>query len=192
MTRLPRSFFARNTARVAKEMLGAILVSRHDDELLRGRVVEVEAYYGEDDPPSHASSGKTGRSRIMWEEPGISYVYLIYGIHLMFNAVTELAGKPGAVLVRAVEPLEGLRVMRENRNRSSPVELASGPGKLTEAFGIGREANGEDLINSEKLWFEEGKVYGDNHIESSGRIGVSRDVKEPLRFYLPDNRFVSG
>ena len=191
MVRLNRGFFARDTALVARKLLGSQLVRVLNGDLLKGRIVETEAYYGEEDPPSHASSGRTGRSRIMWGEPGLAYVYLIYGIHLMFNVVTESSGVPGAVLIRGVEPLQGIELMQRRRDGVSVESLADGPGKLTEAFGIGKAENGEDLAESDELWLEEGEVVSGDDIESSGRIGVSRGKEEELRFYLTDSKFVS-
>jgi len=191
MARLSRGFFARDTALVARNLLGSELVRVLDGDVLKGRIVETEAYYGEEDPPSHASSGRTGRSRIMWDEPGLAYVYLIYGIHLMFNVVTESSGVPGAVLVRGVEPLEGIGGMKERRDGAPVESVADGPGKLTEAFGIGKTENGEDLVESGELWLEEGKVVAGDDIESSGRIGISRGKEEEFRFYLAGSKFVS-
>ncbi|MBS3791463.1 MAG: DNA-3-methyladenine glycosylase [Candidatus Bipolaricaulota bacterium] len=191
MNKLIRSFFARDTAEVARDLLGKDLVRNLEPDLLRGKIVETEAYYGEGDPPSHASSGRTGRSKIMWEKPGIAYVYLIYGVHLMFNVVTESSGKPGAVLIRALEPLEGLDMLESNRGGAGTGDLTDGPGKLTQAFGIGQEKNGVDLVESDELWISMGKSREGNRVESSGRIGVSRGKEEQLRFYLVDNGFVS-
>ncbi|MCF7876316.1 DNA-3-methyladenine glycosylase [Candidatus Bipolaricaulota bacterium] len=190
--RLDRDFFERDTAAVARDLLGNFLVRINGDELLRGRIVETEAYYGEGDPPSHASSGKTSRSKIMWEKPGLAYVYLVYGIHYMFNVVCEPEGKPGAVLVRGVEPEEGIEMMVSNREGAEIRQLTNGPGKLTEAFAIDREENGLDLIKSEELWLEEGSVNGTSKVETSGRIGISRGKKEQLRYFFQDNPFVSG
>lgn len=191
MAELTRSFFARDTALVARELLGVDLVRRNEDGLLKGKIVETEAYYGEGDPPSHASSGRTGRSKIMWDKPGLAYVYLIYGIHIMLNVVTEPEGTPGAVLIRAVEPLEGLSEMEENRGGVDKDELTDGPGKLTRAFRIGMDMNDEDLLNSGKLWLSRGNDIEENQIDTSGRIGVSQGKEEQLRFFLTGNRFVS-
>ncbi len=191
MKRLSRDFFNRDTAEVAQDLLGKDLVRKLDDETLRGKIVETEAYYGEGDPPSHASSGKTPRSEIMWGKPGLVYVYLVYGIHLMFNVVTEAKESPGATLIRAVEPLSGLERMHENRGVTEKKKLANGPGKLTETFGIDRVENGLDLTESEVLWIESGSDGDFGEIETSGRIGVSKGKEEQLRFYLAGNRYVS-
>ncbi len=191
MERLTRSFFARDSARVAEDLLGTLLVRIWNSHRLEGKVVETEAYYGEKDPPSHAASGKTERSRIMWSRPGLAYVYLIYGIHSMFNVVTEKSDLPGAVLIRAVEPLKGLKAMRKNRGRASRRELASGPGKLTEAFGIGKEENGVDLTDSRYLWFAGEKDLEPERIRTTERIGVSEAREKKLRFLIPDSDFTS-
>lgn len=190
MQRLSRDFFNRDTSEVARGLLGKHVVRELGDDTLRGRIVEAEAYYGEGDPPSHASSGKTPRSEIMWKKPGLVYVYLVYGIHLMFNVVTEAKGNPGATLVRAVEPLSGLERMRKNRGVTEKEKLANGPGKLTESFGIDRGENGLDLTESDVLWIESGSDGDFREIETSGRIGVSEGKEEQLRFYLAGNRYV--
>ncbi|MFW6104944.1 MAG: DNA-3-methyladenine glycosylase [Candidatus Bipolaricaulota bacterium] len=191
MKRLGRDFFGRDTAEVARDLLGKHLIRKLECDFLRGKIVETEAYYGKEDPPSHASGGKTPRSEVMWGKPGMVYVYLVYGVHLMFNVVTEPRGRPGAVLVRSVEPLEGLEIMVDNRDRCGMTELTNGPGKLTEAFGIDREENGLDLIESEVLWMEDGPNIDSGEIKTSGRIGVSEGKEEQLRFYLTNNKFVS-
>jgi len=189
---LTQDFFERDTVTVSRDLLGRRLVRVLDDgSHLSGRIVETEAYYGEGDPPSHASSGRTGRSKIMWDKPGLAYVYLIYGIHIMLNVVTEPEGTPGAVLIRAVEPLEGLSEMEENRGGVDKDELTDGPGKLTRAFRIGMDMNDEDLLNSGKLWLSRGNDIEENQIDTSGRIGVSQGKEEQLRFFLTGNRFVS-
>ncbi|MEF8725885.1 MAG: DNA-3-methyladenine glycosylase [Candidatus Bipolaricaulota bacterium] len=191
MKRLGRDFFGRDTAEVARDLLGKHLIRKLEGDFLRGKVVEAEAYYGEEDPPSHASGGKTPRSEVMWGKPGLVYVYLVYGIHLMFNVVTEPRGRPGAVLVRSVEPLEGLERMVDNRDRCETTELTNGPGKLTEAFGINREEKRLDLIESKVLWMEDGPNIDSGKIKTSGRIGVSEGKEGQLRFYLANSKFVS-
>jgi DNA-3-methyladenine glycosylase len=188
---LGEDFFARDTARVARDLIGARLVRVVGNSALEGKVVETEAYYGEGDPPSHASSGRTARSEIMWRKPGLAYVYLIYGMYFMFNVVTESRGSPGAVLIRAVEPLEGLDSMEKNRGGISGKDLTNGPGKLAQAFKIDRGLNGEDVVNSEQIWFLARGNPNPNNIETSRRIGVSEGKEEELRFYLAGNEYVS-
>ncbi|MFP4136707.1 MAG: DNA-3-methyladenine glycosylase [Candidatus Acetothermia bacterium] len=189
--RLSREFFRRDTATVAKDLLGKELIRVIGDRLLRGKVVETEAYYGKSDPPSHASSGRTPRSEIMWKEPGLVYVYLVYGIHMMFNVVTEPKDSPGAVLFRAVEPIEGVEYMVKGRGVNAVEDLADGPGKLTEAFRIGKEENGLDLTESEELWLIASDAQEGGEIVESTRIGVSEGKEKKLRFYLEGNQFVS-
>ena len=191
MTGLGEDFFARDTARVARDLLGARLVRVVGNSVLEGKVVETEAYYGEGDPPSHASSGRTARSEIMWRKPGLAYVYLIYGMYFMFNVVTESRGSPGAVLIRAVEPLEGLDSMEKNRGGISGADLTNGPGKLAQAFEIDRGLNGEDVVNSDQILFLARGNPNPNNIETSRRIGVSEGKEEELRFYLAGNEYVS-
>lgn len=172
-------------------MLGTVLSRREGNEVLAGRIVETEAYFGQDDPPSHASAGRTRRSETMWKRPGLVYVYLVYGVHYMFNVVTERDRVPGAVLIRAVEPTTGTRRMMENRGKGSTGGLTDGPGKLTEALGITLEENELDLVNSAELWIEGGKTVEDSRIERSTRIGVSTGKEEKLRFYVRGNDHVS-
>ncbi len=189
--RLLPEFFSRDTATVARDLLGKELVREVDDRRLRGKVVETEAYYGAGDPPSHASNGRTPRSEIMWGRPGLVYVYLVYGIHMMFNVVTEPENSPGAVLFRAVEPLEGVDFMAGARGVEKAGELTNGPGKLTEAFRIGKEENGLDITESEELGLVDRPDQEDLEIVTSTRIGISEGKEKELRFYLEGNRFVS-
>jgi DNA-3-methyladenine glycosylase len=186
---LQRTFYQRDTKKVAKELLGKILVREASNGIIKGKIVETEAYYGEEDPASHAYRGKTKRSEIMWGKPGIAYVYFIYGNHYLLNVVTEAEHKPGAVLIRAVEPTVGLELMKQRRNINNVRNLTNGPGKLTQAFGITIKDNGKDLTCGD-LWIEEGKV-SKLKIDSSKRIGVRRDKKENLRFYIKGNKFIS-
>lgn len=190
--RLTREFFDRDTATVAKELLGKELVRTFEGRRLGGKVVETEAYYGEGDPPSHASNGRTPRSEIMWGRPGLVYVYLVYGIHMMFNVVTEPKNTPGAVLFRAVEPNEGIDFMSENRGAEKKEDLTNGPGKLTKAFRIGKEKNGLDATESDELRILNRSGREDGEIVKSTRIGVSEGKDKKLRFYLEGNRFVSS
>jgi DNA-3-methyladenine glycosylase len=189
LARLRRTFFARYTPTVAKALLGCVLVRVVDGERLSGRIVETEAYRGSRDPASHAFRGLTGRNRVMFGEAGHSYVYFSYGNHWMLNLTTEKEGVPGAVLIRAIEPIEGIAIMKRRRGLSSVVDLASGPGKLTKAFAIDRGLNGEDLVRSRRLFVEAGKKSGT--VAVSSRVGISEGVKLQWRFYLEGSPFVS-
>ncbi|MDQ7844100.1 MAG: DNA-3-methyladenine glycosylase [Armatimonadota bacterium] len=185
---LPRSFFARSTLQVARGLLGHLLVHETPRGRLVGRIVEVEAYRGPRDPASHAFR-KTARSRIMWGTPGTAYVYFSYGNHYCLNVVTEREGTAGAVLLRALEPMEGLEIMRRRRRTADVRLLTSGPGRLTRAMGIGREHNGRDLTRP-PLYLAAGR-RGPVRIRAGPRIGIRRAVDRPWRFYLSGSPFVS-
>ncbi|MGA9363179.1 MAG: DNA-3-methyladenine glycosylase [Bacteroidota bacterium] len=191
---LPRSFYLRPTITVAKDLLGKYLVRRLQDRLLIGKIVEVEAYLGEKDPASHAYRGKTKRNEVMFMEGGHLYVYFTYGMHFCCNVVTEEEGKGRAVLLRAVEPLEGIEVMRKNRSfdadRKDHWNLTNGPAKLCEAFGIRREENGADLTKIE-LFLTEGNPVPRTVVGSSERIGIKNGKDKKWRFYVKGNLFVS-
>jgi DNA-3-methyladenine glycosylase len=187
---LPRSFYERDTAEVARALLGKILVHRTLEGVIAGRVVEVEAYYGKGDPASRASRRKTKLNEIMWGRGGKAFVYMVHA-RWLFNVITEREGVPGAVLIRALEPIEGLELMRRRRRIEIERELTSGPGKLTQAMGITREHHGLDLTDpSSRLVMMEGGVQR-FEIASSHRIGVSADLPRELRFYIRGNPHVS-
>ncbi|MDY6766535.1 MAG: DNA-3-methyladenine glycosylase [Candidatus Nanohaloarchaea archaeon] len=182
-------FFARDPDTVARDLLGRDLV--HDTGIeLCGRIVETEAYRGPDDPASHASGGRTDRNAPMFGEPGRAYIYISYGIHHMLNVVTGGTGSPSAVLLRAVEPLEGVERMQANRGVDARAELCSGPGKLCEAFGITKEHNKVDLTAGH-LRIEEGEQVPPERTVEDTRIGVSGGEDLKLRFFVGDSRFVS-
>ncbi len=186
---LPRSFFARPTLEVAPDLLGAFLVRMLPDGVrLVGRLVEVEAYLGPQDPASHAYR-RTARSAIMWGPPGIAYVYVTYGNHHCLNVVTEPEGTPGAVLLRAAEPLEGLEVMRRLRGVEEVKLLCSGPGRLTQAFAIDLSFNGADLTRSGSLYLAWGTPP--RRIRTTPRIGIRRARERPWRFVDPESPCLS-
>lgn len=202
---LPRSFYDRPTLTVARDLLGRVLARRTaDGTVLRGRIVEAEGYVGEEDKACHARAGRTPRTDVMYGPPGFAYVYLTYGMHHMLNVVTEAAGRPAAVLLRAVEPLEGIEWMaRARRNGSAALarnggpklhQLASGPGKLCQAYGLDLGHNRTDLLGSE-LWIEEGAPASGCRIATSARIGCETAKAPwdliPWRFYLEESRFVT-
>jgi len=186
---LPRSFYARDTKKVAKDLLGKMLVTKLAKGTIKGKIVETEAYYGEGDPASHAFRGRTERAKIMWTTPGTAYVYLIYGMYYLFNIVTEKKGKAGAVLIRALEPQEGIGLMKKMRKTDEMKNLTNGPGKLTQAFAITSKEHRQDLISG-SLIIEEGIKEG-FEITSAARIGVSAGGQAKLRFYIKGNEFVS-
>jgi DNA-3-methyladenine glycosylase len=192
--RLERDFYRRSTLTVARELLGQRLVRVVDDQRLSGLIVEVEAYIGEDDAACHAACGRTPRNEVMYGPPGHAYVYFIYGMYHCLNAVTEEEGFPAAVLIRALEPLEGLEIMRRHRPGRPDSELTNGPAKLCQALAISRDLNGVDLCTGEALFIEEGRRVDQGEIEASPRIGIQGDelARSVLwRFYLRGNEFVS-
>ena len=158
------------------------------------RIVEVEAYLGEKDPASHAYRGKTRRNEVMFLQGGHLYVYFTYGMHYCANVVTEEEGIGHAVLLRAVEPIEGIEAMMRNRKREVSGEdspaLSNGPAKLCQALAIGREQNGTDLAG-DTIFLTEGIDVARKSIRTSGRIGVSKGVRHPWRFYIHNNPWVS-
>jgi len=191
--KLDRSFYERPTLHVASDLIGKILVRRLNGRNLAGRIVETEAYVGPLDLACHASRGKTARTSIMFGPPGVSYVYMIYGVYFCLNAVTEADGFPAAVLIRAMEPLDNIPTMRALReNPEKDTALASGPGKLCRAMSIDKNLNAADL-SGRVLWIEDRKIET-GRIETSPRIGVdyAGEYKDrPWRFFERDNPHVS-
>jgi DNA-3-methyladenine glycosylase len=189
-TRLTRAFYERPTIEVARELLGQVVVSTSQLGRTAGRIVETEAYLGADDSASHAARLRTGRVEVMWGDPGVAYVYRSYGIHTMLNVVAKPRGAVGAVLIRAVEPLEGLDIMRSRRGVGDERLLCSGPGKLCQALGIGLDMHGTDLVRDEALWISPGEPAWD--VSTSGRIGISRATEHPWRYWITGNPCVSA
>jgi DNA-3-methyladenine glycosylase len=188
---LPAAFYARDTELVARELLGAVLECTVRGTRCRGRIVETEAYTGEDDLASHAAAGRTARTEVLYGPPGRAYVYFIYGMHWCVNAVTRRAGLPSAVLIRALEPLEGIPAMRRRRHGQPDRQLTNGPGKLCEALGItGPRFHGASLISS-PLRILEAKRIPDADVTVTRRIGISKAVEEPLRWIVDSNPYVS-
>jgi DNA-3-methyladenine glycosylase len=185
---LPRSFYARDTETIARGLVGKILVH----ERTAGRIVETEAYLGMDDLAAHASHGLTARTRVIFGPPGHAYVYLIYGMYECLNLVAEPDGTPGCVLIRAIEPLAGIEVMRRRRPAARRIEdLASGPGKLTLALGVTRRHYGADVTRG-ALTVRGLKSEPALEIAATARIGFTDPVDRPLRFVERGSRFVSG
>jgi DNA-3-methyladenine glycosylase len=188
---LPRAFYERETEIVAREMLGTVLECETDDGLASGTIVETEAYLGEHDLACHAAAGRTVRTEALYGPPGTSYVYFIYGMYWCFNAVTRSEGLPSAVLVRALEPLDGLAVMHKRRPRvRNDVELTNGPGKLCTALRIDGSMSGKSL-QRKPLLIREGQRVPDDNVEVTTRIGITRCADRPLRWLVRGNRFVS-
>jgi DNA-3-methyladenine glycosylase len=183
---LRRAFYNRPTVEVARDLLGKALAHDH----VSGIIVETEAYPGGDDLASHSAAGLTDRTRVIFGPPGHAYVYLSYGMHECFNIVAAPAGTPGCVLIRALEPLAGLAIMRARRPRAaSDRDLANGPGKLTQALAITRAHYGADLTRP-PLTVREGPPRA-LEIHVSPRIGITKCADLPLRFTIAGNRFVS-
>lgn len=186
---LPTEFYARDTAMVARELLGKRLVRILDGTTVVCEIVETEAYHGEGDAASHAANGPTPRSVVMFGPPGCAYVYFNYGVHHLLNVVTEAEGKAGAVLVRALEPVEGGEMMFKYRSAKSIKELCNGPGKLTQALDIDLRNNGQYLNKGDLI--VTGGSDEDIDIAVGPRIGISSGTELPFRFYIRDNPFVS-
>jgi DNA-3-methyladenine glycosylase len=188
---LPRAFYDRETELVARDMLGTVLECETEDGIASGVIVETEAYLGEHDLACHAAIGRTARTEHLYGPPGISYVYFIYGMYWCFNAVTREAGQPSAVLVRALEPLDGIALMHKRRPRiKSDIDLTNGPGKLCKALGITGRMTGKSL-QSKPLVIREGESVPDDQVEVTTRIGITKSADWPLRWIIRGNRFVS-
>jgi DNA-3-methyladenine glycosylase len=196
--RLPRDFYARPTLDVAADLIGKVLVHQTPAGRAAGRIVEAEAYIGEDDPACHAAPGPTRRNEPLYGVAGVAYVYLNYGIHYLTNVVTEREGFPAAVLLRALAPLEGIDLMRRRRARSSGrsadaialPELCRGPGNLSKALGITLRDNRRDMISS-RLTIEDWEFKADG-LMWSPRIGIRVGVDKPWRCYEGGCECVSG
>ena len=174
---LYRKFYHRDTLRVARELLGKRLVRQVNGLELSGMIVETEAYCGEADSACHAHRGKTPRNAVMFGEPGHAYVYFTYGMHYMLNLVTEEEENPCAVLIRAIEPMEGIGEMESRRKRKG-TELTNGPAKLCQALSIDKSLNGWDLTLGRELWVEDYRKFPAKSILATPRIGIDYARKE--------------
>jgi len=194
--KIPREFYLRDdTLRISRELLGKLLVVKDDaGNRVSGMIVETEAYMGEIDRAAHSFSGRrTARNEITYAMGGHVYVFFIYGMYYQLNFVTGAVDTPHVALIRGIEPVEGIEIMRARRGRMPDKNLTSGPGKLTIAFGIDRGFNGEDLLG-DKIWLEEYKTFPDNEIAAGKRIGIDYALEyaeKPWRFWVKDNPFVS-
>lgn len=189
MEQLTRSFYERDAARVAQELLGKVLIHQSSNGTTSGRIVETEAYFGKGDPASRASRKRTKLNELMWWHGGLAFIYMVHA-RWMFNVTAERKGVPGAVLLRALEPIDGIDLMKKRRGVDDERLLMSGPGRLTQAMGITYDQHKNDLTKSRVLTIlDEGPARLE--ISSSHRIGVSADLKRELRFFIKDNRFVS-
>lgn len=190
----PDFYLRSNVTTIARQLLGKILCTKKDGVVSSGIIVETEAYsYVE--RGCHAYNGKTKRNEIMFTDGGVAYVYLCYGVHEMFNVVTNVKNKADAVLVRALQPLHGIEFMLERVSKKSEKNITSGPGKLTRALGIDRSYNGKKL-NGQQIWIEDsGPKISSKQIISDKRIGIDyagHDALLPWRFYLKNNLWVSN
>ncbi len=190
-TVLPARFYARDTETVARELLGAVLECRTPQGVAGGRIVETEAYLGEHDAACHAAAGLTARTAPLYGPPGTAYVYFVYGMHWCVNAVTRPRGEPSAVLIRAVEPVQGLALMRRRRGavRRDP-DLTNGPAKLCEALGIDARHNTGSLQRA-PLVIRAGTPVSDADVVVTPRIGIRRAADWPLRFAVAGSPYVS-
>jgi DNA-3-methyladenine glycosylase len=199
---LGRAFYDRPTLEVARDLLGKVLVHRTADGLTSGAIVETEAYIGESDPACHAAAGPTRRNEPLYGAPGRAYVYFNYGVHCLVNAVTERRGYPAAVLIRALEPIEGVDLMRTRRgSRRSGAQIpehdvCKGPGNLTRAMGIALGENGADLTRATGarhagLWIEDRRVVVTD-VGWTPRIGIRLGTEHAWRCYVASNPSVSG
>lgn len=191
ISKLPREFYAQHALTVAPLLLGKLLVRHTPDGMVSGRIVEVEAYRASEDPASHAYRGPGNRNAPMFAEPGHAYIYFTYGAHHCFNVVVEPEGSAAAILVRAIEPVDGIEIMQTRRPQSSLRDLTRGPGRLCAAYGLTRDQNCTDLTSDMLYLSDSGTVPDAESICVSGRIGINVGTDLPWRFFLKDSQFVS-
>jgi DNA-3-methyladenine glycosylase len=196
---LPRSFFNRDPRLVGRELLGKVLLRNEGKALMGGRIVELEVYLGADDAAAHSASGKTSRNAVLFGPPGHAYVYFIYGNHYCLNISCMKLGEAGCVLIRALEPLMGIELMAANRDlelSDKPASLrllASGPGRLADAFAITRTRdNGKDLVDPKSDLRIVNDGFHPEAILETQRVGITKAVDLPLRYSIAGNGFVSG
>ena len=190
-SKIPRAFYLRSTLTVAKDLLGQLIVRKYHGKKLVGRIVEVEAYRGSIDPASHAYRGRTKRNEVMFSEGGHLYVYFTYGMHFCANVVTREEGIAEAVLIRGVEPISGIDLMRRLRGKNVPdLNLTNGPAKFCEAFGIKRKENGVSLLGNE-IYLVRGRRVRKSKIGASTRVGIRTGIEKRWRFFEKGSRWVS-
>jgi len=189
---LETPFYARDTRTVALELIGKHMHSRINGKAVSGMIVETEAYLGTDDPASHACRKKTPRNAVMFGPPGVSYVYFVYGNHHCVNVVTEQDGMAGAVLIRAVEPRQGMDVMAKRRKKENQRLLTNGPGKVAQAFGLTKKHSGMTLSGCSSFWISEEKERATCDIDVTPRIGIREGTDLLYRYSLKGNPWVSG
>jgi DNA-3-methyladenine glycosylase len=197
---LRRAFFNRDPRTVSRELLGKLVVRREGKQQIAGRIVEVEAYLGQDDLAAHAAAGHTDRNSVLFGPPGHAYVYFIYGVHHCLNISCLPSGEAGCILIRALEPVSGLEKMAEARgvadfdaeSRRALRKLTSGPGRLCEALGITRKRdNGKDMVSTKSDLQVIDDGYKVQEIAVTPRIGITKSVEMPLRYVIAGNQFVS-
>ena len=196
MTKIKEEFYQRSDILlIAQELLGKVLLTNFQGQLTSGIIVETEAYEGLTDKASHAYGGKkTNRTKTMYESGGVAYVYLCYGVHHLFNIVTNKVNIPHAILIRAIEPIDGISIMLERKNKNNDFKLTSGPGSMTKAMGITMSNSGESLMN-DLIWLEDQNINLKNKIISSPRVGIpyaEEDISNPWRFRIQDNPWTSS
>ncbi|HXY51618.1 MAG TPA: DNA-3-methyladenine glycosylase [Terriglobales bacterium] len=195
---LPRAFYNRDPRQVSRDLLGKLLIRKTAQRALIGRIVEVEAYLGREDPAAHSFAGRTARNAVLWGPPGHSYVYFIYGNYYCFNVSCLPDGQAGGVLFRALEPVAGLDEMARARGLSGekardPRVLTSGPGRLAEAFGITRERdNGKDVTSPESDLIIADDAFRPSRVQTTPRIGITKAPEKLLRYVIAGNGCVSA
>lgn len=198
MRKLQKSFYERDDVlKIAQDLLGKVLITTFDGLLTSARIVETEAYAGVIDKASHAWNGRrTNRTEIMYATGGTAYVYLCYGIHHLFNVVTNKMDTPHAILIRAAEPVEGIETMlKRTKKKKADFTLTKGPGNVAKALGIFTKHNGLNLLSDEIYIADDGFKLAKNMITATPRIGVDyagEDAKLPYRFIIKDSKYVSG
>lgn len=191
MAMLPISFYSRDTIVVAQELLGKVLQHETSDIILSGIIVETEAYLGSEDPASHAYRGQTQRNSPMFDASGRAYVYFIYGNHYCFNVVAHHQGTAGAILIRALEPVDGIHLMKQFRAVKDKKTLTNGPGKLTQAMGITKKNNGQFLTSGNLCVINGSKYLNNINVVATPRIGIKKGTESLYRFIITDNPYIS-